>query len=438
MTDPAITARRRQSLLDKLGDGLLILPTGQELLRNSDVHHDFRPGSDFEYLTGFPEPDAVLVAWREGRGRHRSVLFVRPRDKAQEIWNGRRLGVSGAIRRHGVDEAHSIAELWKKVATLLDGHERVFHTLGRDGRFDESLMEVLRKRAHDRRRSNPPAHPVFEDPTPAIGQLRLIKSREEIEIMERSAEISVAGHLRAMCVARPGMSELEVQAELEAEFRRGGSRRNGYPSIVASGPNAGILHYTDNDRRMRRGDLLLVDAGAEMLGYTADITRTFPVDGTFTPAQAAIYRVVLAAEKAGIRSVKPGSSWNSPHTTCLRVITRGLVKLGVLRGSVPDLVKDGACRKWFMHGTSHWLGRDVHDVGSYEDEKGRPTRFRPGMVLTVEPGLYFDARDMSIPKEFRGIGIRIEDDVLVTRSGHRVLTAAAPKELRDIEAACRG
>ena len=271
-----------------------------------------------------------------------------------------------------------------------------------------------------------------------IAGLRQFKDADEVAALEEAARISVEGHRCAMAAAAPGMMEYEVQAILEAAFRSGGSKRNGYDSIVASGPNACVLHYVQNDRRMKKGELLLIDAGAEVGQYTADITRTFPVSGTFSEPQKAIYKAVLAAEKAGIRSVKPGAPWDAPHKTCIRVLTRELVKIGILRGRIPKLIKDGACRKWFMHGTSHWLGMDVHDVGTYEDADGKPTRFRPGMVLTVEPGLYFAKGDKSVPAEFRGIGVRIEDDVLVTRSGNRVLTAAIAKEVREVEALCAG
>ncbi len=429
-------ARRREKLLRSLGPGLLILPTAAQFVRNGDVHYEFRPGSDFTYLCGFPEPEAVLLAWRTGKQAHRSVLFVRPRDRAREIWDGKRFGVRGAVREFGVDEAYPISELWERLPGLIQGHTRIFHTLGRDREFDERLVEALKKMAFEARRSNPPAHPVFEDPAPTIADMRLVKERGEIEVLDRSAAITTAGHVAAMRSAKPGMAEFQVQAELEAEFRRMGSRRNGYPSIVASGPNACVLNYNENDRTLRRGELLLLDAGAELDGYTTDVTRTFPVSGTFSDAQRAVYDIVLRAEKAGIRAVKPGAAWNAPHKACLRVLTRGLVDLGLLRGDVKQLIKKQAFRPWFMHGTSHWLGMDVHDVGAYQNGD-KPERFRSGMVLTVEPGLYFDKRDRTVPKELRGIGIRIEDDVLVTRSGHRVLTAAVPKEIADVEAACQ-
>ncbi len=422
--DPRVCRARRQRLLDTLGDGLLLLPTAPEVLRNGDVHHPFRPSSDFHHLTGFPEPDAVLLAWRTGRGAHRLVLFVRPRDPEREIWDGRRAGVAGARRRFGADAAHPIGELWQRLPDLLAPHRRLFHTLGRDPRFDQQLLGVFALLAQRRRRQAPAAHPILEDPGPALAAQRLIKDAHEIALLRQAAAITVAGHRAAQAAARPGQNERDVQAALEAEFRRGGSPRTGYGSIVASGPNACILHYHDNDRRMRAGDLLLIDAGAEYGGVTADITRTFPVSGEFTPAQQAVHDIVARAQRAGIRAARPGARWDAPHRACLRELTRGLVQLGVLRGRVDALLKKQAFKRWYMHGTSHWLGRDVHDVGAYQDADGRPVRLRPGMVLTVEPGLYFGPRDRKVRKELRGIGVRIEDDVLITRNGREVLTRA--------------
>lgn len=433
--DPPLHKSRRNRLLERLGDGLLLLPTARETLRNGDVSYEYRPGSDFHFLTGFPEPDAVLAAWRTGKNRHRSVLFVRPRDKAREIWDGRRFGVAGARSRFGVDEALPADELWQRLPELLAAHDRLFHRLGADAKFDARLLECFARQALVRRRQQPPAHPAIIDPTPALAASRLTKDQAELASLRSASTATAAGHVAAMGIARPGLHEYEVQATLEAEFRRHGSPRNGYPSIVASGPNACILHYHNNDRRLQAGDLLLIDAGAEMGGVTADVTRTFPVSGRFTEAQAAVYRVVLRAQLAGIRRCKPGVPWNGPHKACVRSLTRGLVELGVLRGDVSRLVKKAAYRPFYMHGTSHWLGRDVHDVGAYEDARGKPEALQRGAVLTVEPGLYFGARDTAVPAELRGIGVRIEDDVLVGRSAPEVLTAAAPKALRDVERA---
>jgi len=437
LPDPVLHRNRRSRLLDRLGDGLLLLPTAPEVLRNGDVHYEYRPGSDFHFLTGFPEPEAVLVAWRTGKGQHRSVLFVRPRDPAREIWDGKRHGTKGAVSAFGVDEAHPIGELWQRLPKLLEGHPTLFHRLGAAAAVDRRLLEVFAGQAQKHRRRQPAAHPTIQDPIPELAAMRLRKDTAEIAALQTAAKITAAGHCAAMRGARPGMFEYEVQAIVEAEFRRAGSPRNGYGSIVASGPNACILHYHDNDRKMREGDLLLLDAGAEFGGNTGDVTRTFPVSGHFSPAQAAVYRVVLRAQLAGIRACRVGAPWNAAHKACLRELTRGLVELAVLRGAVPKLLGKDAFKPWYMHGTSHWLGRDVHDVGAYQDADDVAEPLPAGAVLTVEPGLYFDANDRRVPKELRGIGVRIEDDILVTRAGPGVLTAAVPKTIREVEAMCR-
>lgn len=435
--DPALHRARRQRLLNKLGDGFLILPGAAETLRNGDVLNEYRPGSDMVYLTGFPEPSVVLVAWRLDRHQHRAALFVRPRDKTRETWDGRRFGTRGAQQRFGVDEAHPIDELWSYLTEWISNDGAVWHTLGLDAEFDGRLFDVFRAIAQRRRKSRLPAHPTLRDPRPALAAQRLVKDATEQDAMRRAAAITCAGHVAAMTETRPGMNEYEAQAALEKAFRDAGSPRNGYPSIVASGANACVLHYHENDRRMRSGDLLLIDAGAEIAGVTGDVTRTFPVNGVFSTAQKAVYAVVLRALSAGIRACRPGAAWDRPHRACVRALTKGLVDLGVLRGDPAALVKSGAYRPFFMHGTSHWIGRDVHDVGGYEDARGRPVTMPVGSVLTVEPGLYFAPDDRGVARELRGIGVRIEDDVLIKRSGPEVLTEAAPKKIRDIEALMR-
>jgi Xaa-Pro aminopeptidase len=433
--DPLLHRRRRQRLLDTLGDGLLLLPTAPEQLRNGDVLHEYRPGSDFHFLTGFPEPEAVLAAWRTGARAHRCVLFVRPRDPSREVWDGKRFGVAGAVARFGADDALPIADLWQQLPGLLAASPRLFHRLGADPAFDRRLLDTFAASARKHRRRQP-AVPTIVDPVPALAAMRLRKDAGELAALRRAAAITAAGHVEAMRVARPGLHEYEVQAAVEATFRRGGSPRNGYPSIVASGANACVLHYHDNDRRMQAGDLLLLDAGAESGGCTADLTRTFPISGRFSPAQRAVYAVVLRAELAGIRACRVGVPWNRAHRVCLRVLTQGLVELGVLRGRVARLLQKEAYKPFYMHGTSHWLGRDVHDVGAYQGDDDAPHRLVAGAVLTVEPGLYFGARDPRVPAALRGIGVRIEDDVLVTARGPEVLTAAAPKSIAEVERLC--
>jgi Xaa-Pro aminopeptidase len=425
---------RRQRLLDRLGEGLLVLPTAKLQIRNGDVFHSFRPDSDFYYLTGLDEPESVLCAYRTAGHRHHAILFVRPRDPERERWDGPRLGPSGAKRKLGVDEARPLSDLYEKIEDLLSKGTRLFYRLGRDEAMDRALSTVFERIAIRKHRGNPEAHPPIQDPNPAIAEQRLFKDPHEIRALENAASIAAAGHRRAMSAVAPGMMEYELQAELEAEFRRRGSKRNGYDSIVASGRNACILHYVSNSKRMRRGELVLVDAGAEAAFYTADITRCFPVSGEFSQPQAEVYQAVLRAQKAAIRAVAPGKPWNAPHRAAVRSIVRGLIDLGLLKGASAAHLRKETYRRWFMHGTSHWLGMDVHDAGGYVDRDGKPRRLRPGMVLTIEPGLYFDARDRRVPEKYRGIGVRIEDDVLVTRRGSRVLTAEAPKEIREIEA----
>jgi Xaa-Pro aminopeptidase len=435
--DPVLHRARRQRLFDRLGSGVLLLATAPETTRNGDVLHEYRPGSDFHYLTGFPEPEAVLVAVADRPRHHRCVLFVRPRDPAREVWDGPRFGTAGGKRLFGADASYPIGELWPRLPALMAGQERLFHRLGVDAAFDRRLLDHFASQARRHRRRQPLAHPTIQDPLPALAALRRSKDATELASLRRAAAITVAGHRAAMAAVRPGGHEFEAQGVLEGAFRSLGSPRNGYASIVASGPNACVLHYHDNDRRMRDGDLLLIDAGAEYGGLTADVTRTFPVNGRFTAAQAAVYRVVLRAQLAGIRSCRAGAPWDAAHKACVRWLCKGLVELGVLRGAVDRLVRTEQYKPWYMHGSSHWLGRDVHDVGAYLDAGDRPEPLPVGSVLTVEPGLYFGPRDRRVPAELRGIGIRIEDDVLVGRTGPEVLTAAAPKSIAEIESACR-
>jgi Xaa-Pro aminopeptidase len=437
MVSPDVARRRRQRVLNRLGDGLLLLPTARLRLRNGDVYHGFRPDSDFYYLTGLAEPEAVLAAHRIDSRRHRAIIFVRPRDPERELWDGPRLGPTRAKRRLGFDEAYPIEKLYEVVEEQLKTRQSLFYTLGQDPVMDQSLSRVFERLQAYAHRRNPSAHPTIRDPGPVIASARIVKDRSELRTLQLAAEVACAGHRRAMEIARSGMMEYELEAEIEATFRRLGSERNGYESIVASGANACILHYVTNNRRMRPNDLVLVDAGAEVSMYTADITRTFPVSGRFTEPQADVYRIVLRAQKAAIRAVKAGRSWKAPHTAAVRAIVDGLLGIGLLRGSRERLIEREAYRRWFMHGTSHWLGMDVHDAGGYEDETGRPKKLVPGMVLTIEPGLYFSPRDGSVPRKYRGIGVRIEDDVVVTRSGCRVLTEGAPKEIKAVEAICQ-
>ena len=431
--DPALHRSRRQKLLNELGPGVLVLPTALETQRNGDVQHEYRPGSDFHYLTGFPEPESVLVAWRIDRKSHHAILFVRERDPLRETWDGPRSGVRGAKTVYGADEGRAIGDLWRDLAELMPLDGRLFHALGQDPAMDQRLLAACAQGRAKHRRTLLPAHPVIQDPSPALAGLRLVKDRAEVLANRKGAKLTERGQIAAMQATRPGMYEYESQAVMESAFRAGGSARNGYPSIVASGANACVLHYHENDRRMRSGDLLLIDAGAEFQGLTADVTRTFPVNGRFTDAQAAVYRIVLRAQLAGIRACKAGAPWDSAHRACIRSLTGGLCELGVLRGKVSKLIKEAAFKPWYIHGTSHWLGRDVHDVGGYQTLDAKPEPLPVGSVLTVEPGLYFHKRDARVPTALRGIGIRIEDDVLVTKKGPEVLTDGVPKSIAAIE-----
>ncbi len=424
-------AQRRKRLHATLGGAPLLLRSAPEILRNGDVHYTYRQDSNFKYLTGFDEPEAILVCVPLAND-YETHLFVRPRDKEREIWDGPRAGTAGALRDFGADRAYPVSEFWTEFGTLAKDWDELAYPLGKDPNFDVQVLRHFGARFTGRPRRNQ-GLPSFVDPRPALHEMRLVKSAEEVELLRRAAEISAAGHRVAMSIAEPGMYEYEVQAELEAVFRREGSPRNGYDSIVASGSNACVLHYVANNAKIKKGDLMLVDAGAEFGHYTADITRTFPVAGHFSEAQKAVYQAVLRCQKKCVALCKPGTTVQKLLETSWRELTKGLVELGILKGSIDKLVEKKAFRPYYMHGLGHWLGMDVHDVGAYEDRAGKPLQLAPGMVTTIEPGLYFGRNDKRVRKEFRGIGVRIEDDVLVTKDGPDVLTDGVPKEVRDIE-----
>ncbi|MGZ8753963.1 MAG: aminopeptidase P N-terminal domain-containing protein [Acidimicrobiia bacterium] len=467
---------RRRQLSDAIGNGIAVIPAAGVHIRNDDVDHAFRQDSDFFFLTGFDEPDAVAVINPNHR-EEQYVLFVRPRDREMEIWNGYRAGVDGARTEFGADAAYPLSELAGKLREYLLGRDGLFYAMGNsshDGMVTAALAQARRFHARDGR----PVPDSVSDPHAILGQMRNQKSDAEIEELRMACEISVKGHLEAMRFARPGLYEYQVQAALEYVFRVKGSPRVGYGSIVASGRNACILHYVENTRQMEAGDLLLIDAAAEYGYLSSDITRTFPVDGTFTAPQSAVYEVVLAAHQASIQKAAPGGSIKELHETSKRVLTEGLIELGLLPRTLDDSLAMHHYREFFMHGTSHWLGMDVHDAGGYmtPDQTARP--LQPSMVFTVEPGLYVDPERASvsfplleydyeawmerryllgteaarkleteekakaaavehpIPAEFRGIGIRIEDDILITADGHENLTAGVPCSAEEIEAIC--
>lgn len=425
-------AKRRARLLKRmLPNSMAILATAAEKIRNRDVHYPFRPDSDFYYLTGFSEPESVMVLLRKNTTA-RFVLFCRPRDPSREIWDGHRYGPQGAIDHFGADEAYPIDQLEAKLSEWMRAVDHIYYTLGEDDTFDHMLTHQAEKlRNQSRSGLNEPSQ--FISLAQLLHQMRLIKSSAEIKLMQHAADISATAHRHAMQSCKPGMHEYHIDAELTHCFMQHGSRSPAYPSIVAAGANACTLHYISNASELKAGDLLLIDAGAEYQNYASDITRTFPINGRFNEQQRALYELVLEAQLAAIAKVKPGLPYNTHHDAAVRVLTKGLVKLGLLEGDYKQLIKEGAYREFYMHRTGHWLGMDVHDVGSYK-QHDQWIKLRPGMVLTVEPGLYIAPDCKRVAKKWRGIGIRIEDDVVVTRTGHRILTTAAPKHADDIEA----
>lgn len=425
-------ADRRAALMQAMGpQGVAIIPAAHEQVRSRDTHFPFRQDSDFHYLTGFPEPEAIAVLC-PGRADGEYVLFVRPRNAEREVWDGRRAGPEGAIVRYGADQAHALDAFETELPKLLAGRQTLHYTLAEHGALDGSVTRTLRQlREIARRGAQAPA--AIEALEATLHEQRLIKSTDEVALMAEAARISAEAHVRAMQATRPGRNEWEIAAEIERHLL---AHRMvpGYTSIVGGGDNACILHYTENNQPLRDGDLLLIDAGGELDGYTADITRTFPVNGRYSGPQRALYDVVLAANIAAIDCLRPGRSVGSPHEAASRILAEGLVDLGLCDGSVEAVIESGALRRFYMHGTGHWLGLDVHDVGRYRKADGEYRDFAPGMVMTVEPGLYIAPGSDGVDPRFHGIGIRIEDDVVVTDGAPRVLTGGVPKEAAAIEA----
>ncbi len=423
--------RRRKRLMDIINEGsIAILPAAPLRVRNRDVEYPYRPDSDFYYLTGFPEPEAVAV-FIPNRPQGEYVLFCRERDPSMEQWNGYRAGLEGACEQYGADDAFPIDDLDEILPGLLENKERVFYTMGADPAFDQRVVKWLNL-VRERVRSGVTAPAEFVSLQHHLHEMRLIKSAAEIKLMRQAAQISTGAHRRAMQACRPGMTEYQLEAELVHEFMCHGARSPAYPSIVGSGANGCILHYVENSGGLADGDLVLIDAGAEYACYASDITRTFPVNGQYSQDQRAVYDIVLEAQTAAIEQVKPGNHWNDPHEAAVKVITRGLVDLGILKGKVSDLVEQEAYRPYYMHRTGHWLGMDVHDVGDYKVD-GEWRLLEPGMVMTVEPGLYLSRGINGLAKRWHNIGIRIEDDVLVTKNGHEVLSRDVPKSADEIE-----
>ena len=431
--NPVIYAQRRASLISAMEDGAVaIIPTAPERTRNRDTHFPYRFDSHFHYLSGFAEPDSVVVL--TGGAEPKSAIFCRPRDPEREIWDGFRHGPDGAREKFAFDEAWPITELDSRMPDYLADKSAVYTPIGSDATWDGRVVQWINAvRAQSRAGVTAPAR--IQDVRTLVDEMRLVKDETELEVMRRAAFISGGAHARAMKFTRPGKSEYEVEAELLHEFRRHGAQYPAYPSIVAGGVNACVLHYVENASRLRDGDLLLIDAGCELDGYASDITRTFPVNGRYTPQQRDVYELVLAAQKAAMVAVRAGSRWNEPHDAAVRTLAQGFIDLRLLSGTLDEVLENETYRRFYMHRTGHWLGLDVHDVGEYK-QGGEWRVLQPGMVLTVEPGCYI-AADAEVPEGFAGIGIRIEDDVVVREHGCEVLTGSAPKSVPDIESLMR-
>ncbi|WP_035384636.1 Xaa-Pro aminopeptidase [Ferriphaselus sp. R-1] len=428
MTDISLYQRRRALLQQQMGRGIAVIPTAEEVERNGDTHYAYRHDSSFYYLTGFTEPEAVLVLIAGDEPK--SILFCREKNAEREIWDGFRYGPEAAQAEFGFDATYPVAQLHEKLVELMGNQPSLFCPLGADADWDARLLK-LRGEVQAKVRSGVRAPNEVRDVRALLHEMRLIKDSHEIAVMRRAAAISAEAHRRAMRFTRPGRMEYEVEAELVHEFVRHGARHQAYPAIVAGGASACVLHYVSNDRKLRDGDLLLIDAGCELEGYAADITRTFPVNGRFSAAQRDVYEIVLAAQSAAFAASRPGNSWDAPHEAAVRVLAQGMLDLKLLTGTLDGVIESGAYKRFYMHRTGHWLGMDVHDVGDYKvDDRWRS--LQPGMAYTIEPGCYIRPAD-DVPEALWNIGIRIEDDVVITADGCENLTADAPKTLSEIE-----
>jgi Xaa-Pro aminopeptidase len=425
-------AKRRKDLMQKIGsNGIVILPSAPEVVRNGDAFYPYRQNSDFYYLTGFEEPEAILVLAPD-RKEGEYILFNRVRDRDREIWDGPRAGQEGACKEYLADQAFSFSQFSSMLPELLAGRESVHYPLGINQKFDKVLLRgVNQVRAKVRGGSEPPIS--FVDITPSLHEMRLFKSESEIKMMQKAIDITAIAHQRAMEICKPGMNEYQLEAEITYVFQRHGARFFAYSPIVGAGRNTCILHYINNNQEIREGDLVLIDAGAEYNNYAADITRTFPANGRFSGEQRAIYELVLESQLAAIKTIKPGASWTSAQDTVVKIITQGLKDLGLLKGDLDDLIEKKAYFPFYMHRAGHWLGLDVHDVGRYRFEKDWRSLQR-GMVFTVEPGIYISADIPGVPHRWHNIGVRIEDNVLVTDQGCDVLSQKIPKTVAEIEA----
>lgn len=424
--------RRREDFMRGITGGIAIFPAAPTAIRNSDVEHEYRQDTDFYYLTGFEEPNAVAVLTPD-HPEHKFVLFVQPKDREREIWTGRRSGEEGAKRDYGADAAFTIDKLDEELPKLAAKADRVFYRFGIDPTFDQRLVGFMRGFQRQRQREGTGPTSII-DPAEMLHEMRLVKHSDDLDLLRRAVEITSEGHLAAIEALKPGAYEYEIEAVIGYIFRKNGSPRSGYATIVGSGANATVLHYTTNNRRIAEGDLVLIDAGAEFGYYTGDVTRTLPASGRFNEEQRVLYQLVLDAQLAAIAAIRPGATFIAPHDCAVRVLTEGFVRLGLLEGDIDKLIEEGAFKKFYMHRTSHWLGMDVHDAGPYKvaDEW---RRLAPGMVMTVEPGIYVAEDAQGVDPRYLGIGIRIEDDVLVTEDGSEVLSARVPKTIEEIESA---
>ncbi|MFM1955328.1 MAG: proline aminopeptidase [Pseudomonadota bacterium] len=422
-------SKRRYQLMAEMVEGVAIVPTSPELIRNRDSHYPFRFDSYFYYLSGFKEPESVLFLIAGPQAK--TILFCRDKDMEREIWDGFRYGPAGAVIEFGIDEAYSMSQLDELAPQLLANQSKLFYSLGADTAWDARVTDWINQ-LRTQARTGVGAPDSIIDLRKLLDEMRLYKSDSELALMRRSANIAAAAHQRAMQFTRPEMMEYEIEAEFLHEFYRHGAQAPAYTSIVAGGANACTLHYNANNAKLRDGDLLLIDAGCELDGYASDITRTFPVNGKFSAPQKDLYELVLASQAAAISKVAPNNHWNEPHEAALDVLVRGFIDLGLCKGSHDEVLEKGSYRQFYMHRTGHWLGLDVHDAGEYKDRVGEWRKLEPGMTLTVEPGCYVRPAE-NVPEHFWNIGIRIEDDVLVTSAGCEVLTSAALKSVADIE-----
>ena len=428
---------RREQFMSKIGNGTAIVSSAPMAVMHNDVEYVYRQDSDFYYLTGFNEPNAVAVI-APHHDEHKFILFVQPKEREKEIWTGYRVGVDAAKAEYGADEAYLISELDEKLPQYLEKGDKIYYHMGRDEKLNNKVITHWQRllRSYGKRGTGPIS---IEDPFLTLHPLRMIKSPAELDLMREAARIAAIAHNHARKFAKPGVNEYEIEAEIEYIFRKHGAMGVAYPSIVATGSNACVLHYIENNSELKDGDLLLIDAGCSVGYYNSDVTSTFPVNGKFTTEQKIIYELVLDAQMASIEQVKPGTTWKDFHHTSVQIITEGLVNLELLTGDVDTLIEEGKYKNFYMHGTGHWLGLDVHDAGIYMHGAETWYQFQPGNIITVEPGIYISPDieaaegQPSIDNCWRGIGVRIEDDVLVTATGNEVLTAAVPKFVEDIE-----